>query len=119
MAIAVPVSDRPAPPPAQRALEPLIAHARRLMPIDGITFLGVDEARTRVEPLAGWFRDPELAAVLEPAHRRPYDRLRPGPPEIVLERDRPLFLPRMEDWEAAPMLVDQARASLGVEAADR
>jgi Stage II sporulation protein E (SpoIIE) len=119
MAVAVPLSGRRVPPPAQRALEPLIAHARRLMPIDGITFLGVDEARTRVEPLAGWFRDPELEAVLEPSHRRPYNRLRPGPPEIVLERDRPLFLPRMEDWEAAPMLLDQARASLGVEAADR
>ncbi len=89
------------------------------MPIDGITVLGVDDARTQVQPLGGWFRNAELGALLAPAHRRPYDRLRPGPPEIVLERDRPLFLPRMKDWEAAPMLLDSARASLGEELADR
>ena len=89
------------------------------MPIDGITFLGVDDARTQVEPLAGWFRNAELGAALEPAHRRAYDRLRPGPPEIVIERDRPLFLPRIEDWEAAPMLLDGARAAWAPDVADR
>src|SRR5215210_9425076 len=119
MAIAVPVPSSSAAPPAERALQPLIAHARRLMPIDGIAFLGVDDARTRVELLGGWFHNPELGAILEPIHRRPYDRLRPGPPEIVLERDRPLFLPRMEDWEATPMLRDSARGILGAEVADR
>ncbi len=119
MSIAVPAPSSPAPPPAERdALDPLIEHARRLMPIDGIAFLGVDRGRTEVRPLAAWFRDPELRKILEPAHRRPYDRLRPGPPEIVIERDRPLFLPRMEDWEAATMLLDRARASLGEEVAD-
>ena len=119
MAIAVPVSSSPAPPPTERSLQPLIDHARRLMPIDGVAFFGVDPGRTRVEPLAGWFRDPELRALLDPASRRPYDRLRPGPPEIVIERDRPLFLPRIEDWEAAEMLLDRARADLGADAADR
>jgi len=119
MSIAVPVPRSPAAPPGERALEPLIEHARRLMPIDGIAFFGVDPGRTQIEPLAGWFRDPELSALLEPSQRRPYDRLRPGPPEIVIERDRPLFLPRMEDWEAAGMLVERARADLGHDVADR
>ena len=119
MSIAVPASSSSATPGTQQALAPLIAHARRLMAIDGIAFLGVDDERTRVEPLAGWFRSPELGSALEPAHRRPYDRQRPGPPEIVIERDRPLFLPRIEDWEAAPMLLERAREGIGAEAADR
>ncbi len=119
MSIAVPAPSSLAEPPAERALEPLIEHARRLMPIDGVGFLGVDPARTEVKPLAAWFRDPDLRSLLEPPNRRPYDRLRPGPPEIVIERDRPLLLPRMEDWEAAAMLLDRARAGLGEEAADR
>jgi hypothetical protein len=56
---------------------------------DGIGFLGVDPAPTEVKLLAAWFRDPDLRSILEPSHRRPYDRLRPGPPESVIERDRP------------------------------
>ena len=117
MATAVPAPTSPEAPSAERTLAPLIAHARRLLPIDGIAFVGVDAARSYVEPIAGWYRQSELAAVLEPTRRRPYDRLRPGLSEIVIERDRALLLPRLEDWEAAAMLLDHTRDHLGAQAA--
>jgi GAF domain-containing protein len=118
MSAVLPVPSRPAAA-RQAALDPLIERARRLMPIDAIAFLEVDAARTWLEPLADWYRVDELGAMVEVAQRRPYDRRRPGLPEIVLERDRPLLLPRLEDWEAAPMLLDRAREALGRAAAER
>ncbi len=63
--------------------------------------LSVDVERASIEPTATWFSSPALRRAIEPALRRPYSHEQPGLVEIVLERGRPLSLPRLEDWEAA------------------
>jgi GAF domain-containing protein len=83
---------------------------RTLVRADGATFLRVDRDLRYVEPLADWFASADLRAAIQPAARRPYDREHPGLPELALERDRPLLLPRVEAWEAA---LDLRRAEVG------
>jgi serine phosphatase RsbU (regulator of sigma subunit) len=78
----------------------LLDHVRTLLDVDGAVFLVVDPERRNIEPLAGWYASPELREAIEPANRRPYDPGRPGLVEYVLERDRPLLLPRVEAWES-------------------
>jgi hypothetical protein len=78
----------------------------------------VDEARKRVRPAVSWFASPVLAAAIVPVMERPYARDAPGFTEAALERARPLFLPRVEDWEAAPSLrrlLDRAGPEAGAE----
>ena len=84
-----------------------------LVGCDVASFQIVDAARTQVEPVASWFATPALGAALEPFLRRPYDRARPGLTEAALERGRSLLLPKLEDWEAAPRMLDAARDALG------
>jgi len=96
----------------------LIEHLRAHPRVDAAVFLVIDPAGERMEPPTGWFGSPELRKALEAALDRPYDRSRPGLAEASLERGRPLFLPKVEAWESAPLLkrqiearVDPARSS--------
>jgi GAF domain-containing protein len=86
--LASPASDRPSF--RERTLARLVDHVRALMPVSAVTFATVDTRRTAVEGSASWYAEPEL--------RAPFERLL----EAVLDRDRSLFLPRLDAWEAAP-----------------
>jgi GAF domain-containing protein len=96
----------------------LVEHVRSLLPVDGVAFLMVDDERNWIEAAAGWFASPDLREAVEPERKRPYNRRRPGLVEFALERDRPLVLPRVEAWEAAPDLLATIRESLGEARAD-
>jgi GAF domain-containing protein len=95
------------------ALDRIIEHVRMLVRCDVASFQIVDSARTSIEPVASWFATPALRASLEPFLRRRYDRTRPGLTEAALERGGPLLLPRLEDWEASPRMLEAAREVLG------
>jgi GAF domain-containing protein len=82
----------------------LLERLRDLVPVDGAAVLLVDDARQSVDAAAVWFDSPELRDALVPRRRRPYDPQHAGLVELVLERDRPLLLPRVEDWEAGSRL---------------
>jgi GAF domain-containing protein len=100
------------------ALDRIIEHVRTLVRCDLATFQIVDPARTSIEPVASWFASPALEAALDPFLRRRYDRERPGLTEAALERGRPLLLPRLEDWEAAPRVLEAAREAMGEKEAE-
>jgi GAF domain-containing protein len=95
------------------ALDRIIEHVRTLVRCDIASFQIVDAERTSIEPVASWFTTPALRAELEPFLRRPYDRRRPGLTEAALERGGPMLLPRLEDWQAAPRMLDAARDGMG------
>jgi serine phosphatase RsbU (regulator of sigma subunit) len=78
-----------------------------------VAFIAIDAERGRVAPLAGWFSSSELREAFEPVPGRSYDPSRPGFVEYVLEADRPLVLPRIEAWEAAPELLAATVEALG------
>lgn len=100
-------------------LSRLLGHVRMLLDVDGASFLVVDAERRNIEPLAEWFATPALRETIAPVNRRPYDRRRPGVVEYALEQDRPLLLPRLEAWEAAPEMMATAFETLGQETAAR
>ena len=85
-------------------LELLLDHLQDLVQVDAAAFLAVDAQRTRIEPAAQWFASTTMRDAFQPTLSRPYDRSAPGLAEAALERGRSLFLPRIEDWEAAPRL---------------
>ena len=85
-------------------LELLLEHLHGLVQVDAAAFLAVDSQRTRIEPAAQWFASRTVREALEPTLSCPYDRDMPGLVETAMERGRPLFVPRIEDWEAAPQL---------------
>ena len=93
-------------------------HLRRHPRIDGGAFQTVDQGRRHVRPAVSWFASPVLAEIMSQVLERPYARSSPGFTEAALERGRPLFLPRVEDWEAAPSLrrlLDRAGDAAGAE----
>ena len=85
-------------------VELLLEHLHALVRVDAAAFLTVDRARTRIEPAAHWFASSAVQEALEPTLSCPYDREMPGLVETAIERGRPLLLPRIEDWDAAPQL---------------
>lgn len=99
-------------------LDLVVEHLKRHPRVDGGVFTIVDEGRHRIRSAASWFASPVLDRAIGPVLERPYDRASPGFTEAALERGRPLFLPRVEDWEAAPSLrrvVDRAGPEAGAE----
>lgn len=99
-----------AAPPGRSLGDPLgvlIEHLRAHPRVCAAVFLVVDPEGRHVEVAASWFGSPPLREALEAALARPYDRSRPGLTEGSLGRDRPLFLPRIEAWESAPLLREQ------------
>jgi GAF domain-containing protein len=97
-----PVSD----PSGDQTLARLIEHVRALLPVDAVVIVTVDEARGRVERSAGWFADPALGETLGPPGSHPLDERRRGLARAILERERPLLLRRLDEWEAAPALFE-------------
>ncbi|MFN2616886.1 MAG: SpoIIE family protein phosphatase [Thermoleophilaceae bacterium] len=111
---------RPGPAPSSEpaaspwpSLERLLQHVLALIEVDAAAFLLVDERRRWVRPAASWFASPLLREALAPSARWPFDPARPGLLELVLERDRPLLLPKLEAWEAAHELERSALERLG------
>jgi GAF domain-containing protein len=86
---ATPATDHPSL--RERTLARLVEHVRELIPAGAMAFVTV--RRGKVEHTAGWFAEAEL--------RGPFEELG----EAVAERDRPLFLPRLDAWEAAAKLL--------------
>jgi GAF domain-containing protein len=91
------IPDTPATPAAghpslrERTLARLVDHVRALIPAGAVSFVTV--RRGKVEHTAGWFADEAL--------RGSFEELA----EIVAERNRTLFLPRVDAWEAAAKLL--------------
>lgn len=100
-----PLADRSPGDP----LDLLAEHMRKHPRIDGGAFLLVDPERTSVRPAMSWFASPLLGDAMAAVLERPYQRTVAGFTEAALERGRALFMPRVEDWEAARSL----RAVLG------
>jgi serine phosphatase RsbU (regulator of sigma subunit) len=94
-------------------LELLLQHLHGLVQVEAAAFLTVDTQRTRIEPAARWFASARVQEALEPTLSCPYDAELPGLVETAVERGRPLFLPRIEDWEAAPQLRSHFEARAG------
>jgi GAF domain-containing protein len=74
-----------------------VQHVRTVLPVSAVAFLTDDTSDA--EP-AGWFEDDDLRAAMVAAMPR-------------LARGRPLLLPRVEAWEAAPELMDAIEAQFG------
>ncbi len=91
-------------PSRQDPLDILLEHLKSHPRVDAAAFLLVEPGGPRVETAAGWFHSPVLREALGAALEWPFDREAPGLVEAALDRDRPLFLPRVEDWQAAPSL---------------
>jgi hypothetical protein len=85
--------------------------------VDAVAFVRVDEERGRIERAAGWFATLELSEALQPIEAAPLEGGRRGLVEAALERERPLLLPRVEAWEAAPDLLAELMHALGDERA--
>jgi GAF domain-containing protein len=97
----------------ERTLARLVDHVRTLIPVGAVTFVTVDERRGTIERSAGWFADETLRDALGAPSRIDPDGRRRNLLGAALERDRPLFLPRVDVWEAAPELLAVAVESLG------
>jgi GAF domain-containing protein len=115
------LATRPADPPSfrERTLAQLVDHVRALIPVGAVTFVTLDEHRGRLERSGGWFADPDLRDALGGPGTVLLNAGRRTLLEATLERERPLFLPRVDAWEAAPELYDHAVASLGPDRAER
>jgi hypothetical protein len=85
-------------------LDQLVDHLRRHPRVDAAAFTVLDADRSALRPVVSWFASPVIAAGMEPVLERPYRPGAPGFAEAAIERGRPLFLPRVEDWEAATSL---------------
>jgi GAF domain-containing protein len=85
-------------------LELLLAHLHALVQVDAAVFVAIDSKRTRVEPVAQWFASAAVRGAIEPNLERPYNKQEPGLAEMVIERGRALFVPRVADWSAAPQM---------------
>ena len=101
----------------ERASARLVEDIRALLRVDGVAFVTVDEEQRQMTRAAGWFANPELDEALQPAGTRTLDHGRPGLVEAALGRGRPLLLPRVEAWEAAPDLLAELMDTLGEERA--
>jgi GAF domain-containing protein len=102
------IASRTAPAPwRERTLARVVEHARAVLPVSAVAFVtaGEDDAADDGHGVA-WFSNDELRAALVPSMS-------------LLVRGRPLLLPRVEAWQAAPELMEAIRARLGDEASRR
>jgi GAF domain-containing protein len=86
--LASPASDRPSF--RERTLALLVEHVRALIPVSAVTFATRDRRDVTTERSASWYAGTELRGAME---------ILVG---TVLERDRSLFLPRLDAWEGTP-----------------
>ena len=93
----------PAPVPwRERTLARLVQHVRTVLPVSAVAFLVEDDHDNAV---VGWSADDEVGDVLAAWMER-------------LAVGRPLLLPRVDAWQAAPELRDALVDRLGPEHAD-
>jgi GAF domain-containing protein len=97
-------------PPGNRTLARLSEHVRALLPVGAVAIL-------TAERFAGWFADAKLGEALG-SHLLDENRRR-AVVQGALERERPLLLPRLDGWDAAPALLAALVDSLGPEDARR
>ncbi|MEA2378103.1 MAG: hypothetical protein QOD13_2010 [Thermoleophilaceae bacterium] len=97
-------------PPGNQTLVRLTEHVRALVGVGAVAIV-------TVERFAGWFADAKLGEALG-SHLLDEERRR-SMVESALERERPLFLPRVDGWDAAPTLLTALVETLGPEAARR
>jgi GAF domain-containing protein len=95
----------------------LVEHVHTLIPVEAVTFFTVDERQGTIERSAAWFADDALRDVFGTPGSQPLDPRGRGLVEAALERDRPLLLPRIDAWQAAPDLLAAMVESLGTERA--
>jgi len=94
----------PAPAPwRERTLARLVQHVRAVLPVSAVAFVTADGSDGES---VTWFAGEDLRAGLTACMGQ-------------LARARPLLLPRVEAWQAAPELTDAITAGLGEEAAPR
>ena len=82
----------------------LTEHVRDHPRMDAAAFVVVDPDRGTTEPAAAWFASPIVEKAVAPHLTRPYNPARPGLVEIVLDRAQPLYLVRVDSWQAAGLL---------------
>ena len=95
--------------PGQQALpgDPLrvlVEHVREHPRIDAAVLAIAEPAGDGVEPVARWFASPVVERLVAPRLRRSFSVVRPTLVETVLDRAKPLFLQRVDSWEAAEAL---------------
>jgi GAF domain-containing protein len=96
----------PTAPWRDRTLCRLVEDVRALLPAAAVSFATLAEDTRDVTKLTGWFGSDELRDALCAGGG-------PGPVEAALERGRPLLLPRVDAWQAAPLLLKGLGAALG------
>ena len=97
-----PVLAAPAPW-RERTLARVVEHVRAVLPVSAVAFVAGDQGAA-AHVGASWFAREDLRGAMEASMGR-------------LVRSRPLLLPRVEAWQAAPELMDAIAAVLGQEAA--
>ncbi|MBA3264387.1 MAG: SpoIIE family protein phosphatase [Thermoleophilaceae bacterium] len=97
-------------PPGNQTLVRLTEHVRALLPTGAVAIV-------TAERFAGWFEDAKLGEALGSVALD--DRHRHALVQSALGLERPLFLARLDGWEAAPALLTALVHSLGPEAARR
>ena len=80
-------------------------HVRAVLPVSAVAFVTPTPTADDGSPI-GWFADEDLRVAIEASLSR-------------LVRSRPLLLPRVEAWQAAPELMEAISAELGQERAQR
>jgi GAF domain-containing protein len=96
----------PTAPWRDRTLCRLIDDVRALLPASAVCFATLADETHDVTDVTGWFGSEELRDALCTGGG-------PGPIEAALERGRPLLLPRVDAWQAAPLLIKGLGAILG------
>ena len=96
----------PTAPWRDRTLCRLVDDLRSLLPVSAVGFATLAEDTRAVAGVTGWFGTEELRDALCAGGG-------PGPVEAALERGRPLLLPRVDAWQAAPLLLKGLGAALG------
>jgi GAF domain-containing protein len=98
----------PTAPWRDRTLCRLVDDVRSLLPASAVSFATLADGARDATTVTGWFGSDALRDALCAGAG-------PGPVEAALERSRPLLLPRVDAWQAAPLLLQGLGAALGQE----
>ena len=102
-----PTTTLPATAPVpwrERTLARVVEHVRAVLPVSAVAFVTVDQDDAGETRRAAWFARDDLRAAMEASIG-------------LLVRNRPLLLPRVEAWQAAPKIRDAIAAELDETAA--
>ena len=99
--------------PGSDTLARLVEQVRSLLAVDAVTFFEIDEQAGTVGRPVGWFADPVLSDALGGPWRSPLSERGSELLGAVLTGSRPLLLSRLDAWDEAPQLLEEAVSSLG------